>query len=123
MTDLLYKLASAIASAEGFYASGDPPPVRNNNPGDLRGAPWLTNPEEIGGFVHFSSPAQGIAGLYHQIALMIARGESLAVLVGHWAPESDGNNESNYLSETARRCGIADVNQPLQELLEIEHIP
>lgn len=122
MTDLLYKLASAIATAEGYFVVGSVP-RRNNNPGDLRGAPWLTSPKIINHFVQFSNPASGISGLYHQIALDIARGVSLRGLIEKWAPPSDGNNTLNYLSETARRVGIENLDQPLQELLEIELIP
>ena len=120
MTDLLYRLASAIASAEGYFVVGSLP-RRNNNPGDLRAAPWLTSPKIINHFVQFPSPASGISGLYHQIALDIARGVSLRGLIEKWAPPSE-NNTLNYLSETARRVGIENVDQPLQELLEIELI-
>ena len=122
MTGLIDKLASAIATAEGYFVAGSVP-QRNNNPGDLRGAPWLTNPKVINHFVQFSTPGQGIAGLYHQVALDMARGVTLRQLISKWAPPSDGNNTENYLKETARRVGIADVDQPLQELLEIELIP
>lgn len=121
MTDLLYKLASAIASAEGYFVPGSLP-ARNNNPGDLRAAPWLPSPKIVNNFWSASSPAQGIAGLYHQLALDIARGQSLRQLVTSWAPPTE-NNTANYLAETARRVGITNVDQPLQELLEIVHIP
>lgn len=122
MTDILYKLASAIATAEGYFVSGSVP-QRNNNPGDLRGAPWLTSPKIVNNFVVFPDTASGVAGCYHQIALDVARGQSLRQLVSRWAPSSDGNNTANYLAETARRVGITNVDQPLQELLEITHIP
>lgn len=122
MTDLLYKLASAIATAEGYFVQGSVP-QRNNNPGDLRSAPWLNSPKISKNFVVFSSKFSGMAGLYHQLALEIARGLSLRHLVAKWAPPSDGNNTQNYLNETARRVGITNLDQPLQELLEIQHIP
>lgn len=121
MKDLLGRLASAIATSEGYFVLGSLP-RRNNNPGDLRAAPWLENPRIINHFVQFQSPAQGISGLYHQIALDVARGVSLRQLIFKWAPPSE-NNTDNYLKETARRVGISDVEQPLQELLEIELIP
>lgn len=121
MTDLIGKLASAIATAEGYFVSGSLP-ARNNNPGDLRAAPWLPNPKIVNNFVVFLSPGAGMAGLYHQIALDIARGASLRSLIQKWAPPTE-NNTQNYLNETARRVGIADLDQPLQELLEISLIP
>jgi hypothetical protein len=122
MVDLLGKLASAIATAEGYFVQGSVP-QRNNNPGDLRAAPWLTSPKIIGNFFVFATPAQGISGLYHQIALDVSRGLTLRQLIGKWAPPTDGNDTQNYLQETARRVGITDLDQPLQELLEITHIP
>lgn len=121
MIDLLGKLASAIASAEGYFVPNSLP-SRNNNPGDLRGAPWLQHPKIVNNFVVFESAQSGIAGLYHQVALDIARGATLRQLIVKWAPPAE-NNTSNYLAETARRVGIVNVDQPLQELLEICHIP
>lgn len=121
MTDLLGKLASAIASAEGYFVPNSLP-VRNNNPGDLRAAPWLQHPKIVNNFVVFETLAQGISGLYHQIALDVSRGVTLRQLITKWAPPTE-NNTSNYLEEAARRVGIVNVDQPLQELLEICHIP
>ncbi|MDE1766554.1 MAG: hypothetical protein KGI27_09850 [Thaumarchaeota archaeon] len=131
MNDLLVKLAGAIATAEGYFAPNSVP-ARDNNPGDLRAAPWLPAAKIVRNFTVFSSPAQGIGGLYHQLALDIARGDTLRQLVYRWAPPEDGNNTENYLKETARRVGIEVLNppvkgkgldQPLQELLELCHIP
>jgi hypothetical protein len=121
-SNFLFNLASAIATAEGFFVSGSVP-ARNNNPGDLRGAPWLTKPVISGGFWIAGNRAAGIAGLYHQIALSIARGESLRTLVSIWAPPSDGNNTENYIAETARRVGITNVDEPLQNYLDVTRIP
>src|SRR5271154_1060576 len=97
-SNILFYLASSIASAEGFFVSGSLP-ERNNNPGDLRAAPWLPHPVIQGGFWVASNRAAGVAGLYHQICLSIARGESLRQLISIWAPPSDGNNTANYIAE------------------------
>lgn len=124
-TTFLYKLASAIASAEGFFIPNSVP-ARDNNPGDERAAPWLADGKPgADGFFHFGCPAQGIAGLYHQIALNVARGFSLRKLVYTWAPPSDGNNSANYLSETGRRVGLTpeQFDTPLEEFLGVERIP
>ena len=121
MTGLIDKIASAIATGEGFFVNGSLP-QRNNNPGDLRAAPWLTHPVVVAGFWQAPNVAAGIAGLYHQIALDISRGWTLAQLIRAWAPPSDGNDTENYVRETARRVGI-DPNVPLQTLLELEMIP
>ena len=119
---ILFKLASAIATAEGFFAAGTPP-ERNNNPGDLRAAPWIDHPVIEKGFWVASSRAAGIAGLYHQIALDVARGVSLRQLVYKWAPPTDGNNTENYLKETGRRTGITNFDVPLWNELDVVRIP
>lgn len=121
----LYKLACSFATAEGAFVSGSLP-NKDNNPGDLRLAPWVQHPTIVGGFWHPTSYAEGVAGLYHQLALDIARGQSLRQLVYTYAPPSDGNNSENYLKETARRCGIADdqFDTPLWGFLApLERIP
>jgi len=122
MTDILYKLASSIATEEGFFMPTETLPKKNNNPGDLRGAPWLQHPIIVGGFWVAASPAQGIAGLYHQIALRVAEGWTLRQLLYSWAPPSDGNNTLQYVKDTARRCGI-DADTPIQNYLQVDFIP
>ena len=122
----IYKLACSIATAEGFFVSNSLP-SRMFNPGDLRGAPWLPKPNLVNGFIQFDSVAQGVAGLVHQLALDIARGQSIQQLIYGYAPPSDGNNSENYLLETCRRMGIdpgKDLDTPLQNFLTpLEIIP
>ncbi len=114
MTDLLYRICSAIATQEGRAFS--------NNPGNLRTAPWLASPAVSGGFWIPESRAQGIAGMYHQVALDIARGMSLRQLISKWAPPTENQTEA-YIANVKKWTGIPDENQPLQELLEIMHCP
>jgi hypothetical protein len=112
VNDFLYRLASAIATAEGFFTDGTLP-RRDNNPGDLRAAPWLIHPVIVAGFWNAASVAEGIAGIYHQLALDIARGWTLRELISAWAPETDGNNTENYIKETARRVGLTYYPPPV----------
>ena len=121
MDNLISLIASAIATREGFFVPGSLP-SRHNNPGDLRAAPWRTNPTIQGGFWVADSLPMGVAGLYHQIALDIARGYTLRQLITAWAPPSDGNDTGNYISETARRTGL-DPDTPLWNFLTIECVP
>jgi hypothetical protein len=90
-------------------------------------APWVTNPVTQKGFWKPTSLAEGVAGLYHQLALDIARGWSLRKIVYTYAPPGDHNNSENYLMETARRMGIdlkTDINTPLWNfLVPLERIP
>lgn len=123
MMNLLYLVASAIATAEGYFSS-DPNalPKKNFNPGDLRAAPWLgPRKQDSHGFTIFNSPSEGIAGLYHQIALDIARGKTLCQLIEKWAPPSE-NDTSTYIEETVRRTSL-NPDIPLMQYLEIDRIP
>jgi hypothetical protein len=117
--DLLYRLASGIATIEGFFVAGSLP-ARNNNPGDLRAAPWLAH-QTVKDFWQAPSLAMGIAGLYHQIALDVARGYTLRQMVTTWAPPSDGNNTERYVSDLSALTGIPP-DQPLCELLALDHL-
>jgi hypothetical protein len=116
MTDLIYQIACAIATQEGFFVA-DSRSQRNHNPGNLRAAPWLANAKVDGGYWQAASDAEGMAGLLHQIALNVARGYSLRRLIAAWAPASDGNNPDVYLKNVAAWCGIGDVDVPLMTLL------
>lgn len=114
MFGLIDKICSAIATQEGRAFS--------NNPGDLRAAPWIENANVGNGFWIPDSRAQGISGMFHQVALDIARGKSLKQLIEKWAPPNE-NQTAVYLANVKQWTGIDDENQPLQELLEIVHCP
>jgi hypothetical protein len=112
---MIDKIASAIATAEGFF-SPDPNvlPRRNNNPGDLRvpgGGPIRK----------FATKEEGIAWLYFQIALDIRRGLTLQQLISKWAPPNE-NNTANYIAETARRTGLP-LDVPLWKFLSLVKTP
>jgi hypothetical protein len=114
-------LCSAIATQEGFWSDGSRP-MRDDNPGDLRAAPWLTHPKLDGGYWHAASVAEGIAGLFHQVALDIARGMTLRQLIASWAPASDGNATAAYLANVMSWTGIANADTPLWNLLTIRKL-
>ena len=120
MSCVLESICSAIAKQEGWFdPSGTTRPQRNYNPGDLRSAPWLAAPVIEGGYWKAPGAAAGIAGLYHQVALNIARGYSLRKLIQAWAPATDGNDPDAYLNHVMAATGITNADQPLQELLPL----
>lgn len=118
----IYRLACSFATAEGAFVKGSLPNT-DNNPGDLRIAPWVQHPTVVKGFWHPTSLVEGVAGLYHQLALDIARGQSLRQLVYTYAPPTE-NNSQVYLTETGRRMGItsAEFDTPLWTFLSLEKI-
>ena len=81
------KLIQRIVNAQ--IRQEDEPPTALN-PGNLRGAPWLTNPVIENGFWVPGSRAEGVAGLAHEVALHIAEGQSLTQYLTDYAPPGDG---------------------------------
>ena len=108
------KLIQRIVNAQ--IRQEDEPPTALN-PGNLRGAPWLTNPVIENGFGVPGSRAEGVAGLAHEVALHIAEGQSLTQYLTDYAPPGDGNDTAAYIEHVANWAGIPDVNQPLWNYL------
>jgi hypothetical protein len=113
MNDLIQRIVNAMIRQEGEPALAD-------NPGNLRGAPWLTNPVILSGFWKPSSRAEGVAGLAHLIALHVAEGNTLTdFIAGHpgvyagFAPGADGNNDSVYIADVMKWASIPDATVPL----------
>lgn len=123
--DLLFNICSAIATQEGWFAdpsksAGAKAMRERNNPGNLRAAPWVTAAMIEGGYWKANTAAQGIAGLYHQVALDIARGVTLRALINKWAPAADGNDPGTYLHNVMSWSGISNADIPLCALLSIQ---
>ena len=107
------KIREAIIMQEG----GRPTAL---NPGNLRGAPWLTKPVIAKGFWVPQNRLEGIAGLDHLIALHRAQGNTLTdFIAGHpgvysgFAPAADHNNPSVYIANVMKWTGIPDALVPL----------
>lgn len=91
------------------------------NPGNLRGAPWLSRPHiDIANFWLPDSREEGIAGLDHLIALHRAQGNTLRdFIAGHpgiysgFAPGSDGNKPDVYIANVMSWTGVPDADLPL----------
>lgn len=114
-------ICSAIAKQEGWFDDVTIPnrPQRNNNPGDLRAAPWLQNFKSDTGYWKADSAGQGIAGLYHQVWLNVARGYSLRKLINVWAPATDGNDPKVYLDNVMKITGITNPDQVIWDLINL----
>lgn len=130
-------LASSIATAEGYFVTGSLS-FNLSNPGDLMyaGQPYAA-PHPVTGkdgkvrtFAQFARQTQGIVALYRQILVRVAQGASLRKLICDpvvgWAPDADGNNSSNYLTETLRRLAsvgvTVDPDAPLWQYLGVQRI-
>ena len=113
MNDLIQRIVAAIIRQEG--AKPD-----STNPGNLRGAPWLSGPKAFqNGFWLPVTRAQGVAGLAHVVALHIAEGDSLTTFIGKYAPSADHNNTVAYIANVSKWAGIPDTISPLQEFLGV----
>lgn len=114
MNDLIQRIVNAIIRQEGE-------PETALNPGNLRGAPWLTKPPiDARGFWIPASRSAGVAGLAHLVALHVAQGNCLTDFIcGHpgvyagFAPGADGNNDVAYVADVKQWAGIPDETEPL----------
>lgn len=91
--------------------------IRNNNPlnieaGDFtKSQPGFTGSD--GRFAKFEKPEQGVAAANALLDSYEKRGlNTVAGIVGRWAPASDGNNVSAYAANVAKQLGV-DPDQPL----------
>jgi hypothetical protein len=106
------------------------------NPGNLRGAPWITSslqgvvvadrflypPSITDGFWNPPTVQIGIAGLDHLIALHRAQGNSLTQFIAGapnvyagFAPGADGNKDPVYVADVMKFARIPDEYAPLWE--------
>lgn len=94
--------------------------IRDNNPGNLKhsGTEWEGEaPEQLDpDYVTFTSSIWGIRALartlltyYRRHGLNTVRG-----IINRWAPQSDGNDTPAYVSDVAKRAGIAITDSPIK---------
>jgi len=110
VTDLVERIAQAIARFEGFYKLGSVA-QRQNNPGNLRS--WGKTPV-VGGYASFPTPEDGWKALRRQVQKNIDRGLTLqeffagkpGVYAGY-SPASDDNHPVPYATFVAQRVGIS----------------
>ena len=114
---------NAIAAQEGWFFPGSSSisasrAQENNNPGNLRGAPWLSPPVAMqAGYWLATSVYEGMAGALHLVALRIAEGWSLRRLLNSWAPAADGNAPDTYIQNVMAWTGILNADLALMYYL------
>ena len=98
--------------------SGTPRGLRNNNPGNIEDGPFARGipgyKGSDGRFAQFETPEAGIAAQGRLIDTYNNKHglNTVAGIIGRWAPASDGNNVSSYAATVAKSIGV-DPNQPL----------
>ena len=112
-------LACAIATQEGYFHAGSVPQVQHN-PGDLRFAGQLnaSRPPNVptgSPIAVFSSDGAGVAGLFRQLWLQVASGQTVRQIVSQWAPPTE-NNTSLYLQDVLLWTGLP-ADTPVLQLL------
>jgi len=100
--------------------------IRNNNPGNLEFAGQDGATLEPGGrFARFSTMAQGVAALGHQLQIYASRGnDTIAGIIAKYAPSGE-NDTSGYVAHVAASTGFGagqhlDLNDPAT-LAKVEH--
>lgn len=115
-------LACAIAMQEGWFSPGTIPFLRHN-PGDIRyanqtnaSAPgWNGKPPAP--IATFKGPAEGITGLYRQLWLQVANGQTVREIIAQWAPPNE-NNTTVYLENVLKWTGLA-ADVPVLRLIPV----
>ena len=110
VNDLIQRLVNAIIRQEGMSSTYP-------NPGNLRTAPWLSNPKLKNGFWEPASRNEGVAGVAHVVALHIAEGNTLCELIANFAPQKDGNDTTRYILNVKMWAEILDENLPLYNFI------
>ncbi len=109
-TDPVILLCCAIATQEGYFVAGSNP-QKLNNPGDIRYAEQLNasapgwNGQGTAPIATWSSAETGTTGLYRQIWLQIAKGQTPAQIIAQWAPPNE-NDTSTYLDNVLAWTGL-----------------
>jgi hypothetical protein len=109
------KLATLIATEEGFFVPGSVP-NRNANPGDLEHAPGEahTTSSPIGSF---DTADEGWAALERQLNLYAQRGLTLREAIYEFAPPTENDSEQ-YLEYVCAGLAVPDTTL-VSEALEI----
>lgn len=89
-----------------------------NNPGNIRNTAikWggeVTQPGEA--FESFDTLENGIRAMYKNLLAYKSKYgiDTITAIINRWAPNSDGNNESAYVSAIVKYTGL-NANAPLQ---------
>ncbi|EIZ9152454.1 TPA: lytic transglycosylase catalytic [Escherichia coli] len=91
------------------YAQATKRGERNNNPGNLNFAGQAgASLERPGGrFARFETAFDGLRALARQLMLYAGRGiNSVEKIISTWAPASDNNNTTAYISAVSQRLGV-----------------
>ena len=120
-TDPVILLCCAIATQEGWFGPETNTPVERRNPGDLRYAQQMNatapgwNGQGAAPIATFSTPETGITGLFRQIWLQIAEGQTVAQIIAQWAPPNE-NDTSTYLQNVLDWTGLKSDIPMLQQI-------
>lgn len=103
--------ASGAGGGPSGSTSGAPRSVRNNNPGNIIDSPFAKSQPGYQGsdghFAIFSSPEQGSQAQAALLRSYIGRGyNTVAKIIGRWAPPSDGNDTGAYISRVAKALNV-----------------
>ena len=99
--------------------------IRNNNPGNIRhsASKWqgMTPDQPDAAFVRFVSPEMGIRALARTLLTYQTRHglDTIARIIGRWAPPDDGNDTGAYARHVAERLGVG-VNEHIDVA---DHLP
>ena len=112
------KIGEGLAGVLGGQDQSAPRGIRNNNPLNIeagqftQGLPGFSGSD--GRFAKFASLDQGIQAADQLLQTYATKHglNTVAGIVGRWAPANDGNNVNSYATNVAKQLGV-DPNAPL----------
>src|SRR6185312_13614727 len=107
--------------------AAEPRGIRNNNPLNIEDGPFAQSQPGYAGsdgrFAKFQTPDHGVAAASSLLDNYGGKGlNTVAGIIGRWAPASDGNNVSAYAADVAGKLGL-DPNAPIPPEMKPQLIP
>lgn len=89
--------------------------LRNNNPGNIEASnqnPWVGQVGSDGRFAKFETPEHGIRALGKNLLSYQSQGiDTIKEIINRWAPASDNNDTSAYISAVCKQLGVKPDQQ------------
>ncbi len=120
---LIPDLADAITRQEGRVLNNNPGNIWDNMPTRI----WPNLPIDSRGFVIYPTMEEGRAAMENQLAIKIARGETLSTLIGAWDSGDSPATRATYIRNVSSWTGrppdvplnsLSDTGPPYKPLKE-----
>ena len=116
---MFLELAKAMAKVEGFDASKDNRPTRNNNPGNIEYHDWLTQKYKVlgsdGRFAIFANVDEGYKAMVDILSGPGYRNLTIQQMITRWNGTNQSNNK-HYCDLVCEFTGFKPTDIPSTEM-------